>query len=76
VGLEGFGKRVPDAVQREALARQKEIASGALQPFAAFDAAVRDNSGQEVIAKGQSLTDDQILKMNYLVEGVVGKVGK
>ena len=76
VGLEGFGKRVPDAVQREALARQKEIATGALQPFAAPNAAVRDNEGREVIAKGQSLTDVQILTMNYLVEGVVGKIAK
>ena len=76
VGLEGFGKRVPDAVQREALTRQKEIATGALQPFAAQNAAVRDNEGREVIAKGQSLTDVQILNMNYLVEGVVGKIAK
>jgi basic membrane protein A and related proteins len=76
VGLEGFGKRVPDAVQREALARQKEIASGALQPFAAFDAEVRDNEGAQVIAKGQRLSDAQILNMNYLVEGVVGKIAK
>ncbi|HTH79605.1 MAG TPA: BMP family ABC transporter substrate-binding protein [Ramlibacter sp.] len=55
VRIEGFGPKVPQAVRDEALARQKDIASGKLKPFG-------------------NLTDEQILKMNYLVDGVIGKI--
>ncbi len=69
VRVEGFGPRVPKAVQEEVLARQREIAGGSLQPFRAR-AAVLDNAGQVVIAAGTSLSDQQILAMNWLVQGV------
>jgi len=68
-----FGTRVPKAVQDEVIARQKDIASGKLKPFAG---PIADNEGKAVIAKGQSLTDEQILGMNYLVAGVRGKIAK
>jgi basic membrane protein A len=67
-----FGSKVPKAVQDEVLLRQQDIASGKLQPFRAV-ADVRDNEGHVVIPKGQSLSDEQILNMNWLVEGVQGK---
>ncbi len=70
-----FGTKVPMAVQAEVLAAQKRIASGKLHPFHA-KATVLNNEGQEVIAKGQTLNDDQILGMNWLVAGVRGKVSK
>ena len=68
-----FGPRVPKAVQDEVLARQKDIAAGRLHPFHAV-AAVRDNEGREVIPAGHTLTDADILRMNWLVEGVQGKL--
>ncbi len=68
-----FGPRVPQAVREEVLARQKDIAEGRLRPFAG---PIQDNEGRAVIAAGAALTDDQILGMNYLVAGVVGKVAK
>lgn len=71
-----FGSRVPQAVQQEVLARQKDMAAGQLQPFRASAAAVRDNTGHEAIARGQALSDAQILQMNWLVEGVQGKVAR
>jgi basic membrane protein A len=69
----GFGTKVPKAVQQEVLARQRDIASGKLRPFYARQA-VLNNQGKEVIAKGQTLGDEQILKMNWLVQGVQGKL--
>src|SRR4051812_46752396 len=60
-----FGSKVPKAVQDEVLVRQQDIASGKLQPFRAL-ADVRDNEGHVVIPKGQSLSDEQILNMNWL----------
>ncbi len=68
-----FGSRVPKAVQDEVLARQKDVASGRVKPFAG---PITDNEGKAVLAKGKALTDDQILGMNYLVQGVVGKASK
>jgi simple sugar transport system substrate-binding protein len=69
-----FGTKVPKAVQQEVLARQQDIAAGKLQPFRAVAGDVRDNEGHVVIAKGAQLNDEQILKMNWLVEGVQGRV--
>ena len=68
-----FGPRVPSAVQKEVLARQQDIAAGRRQPFFARKA-VLDNQGRQVIAAGQALTDAQIQQMDWLVEGVQGKL--
>ena len=68
-----FGSKVPKAVQAEVLARQKDIASGKLRPFAG---PIVDNEGREVVPKGQAMTDEQILTMNFLVSGVQGRIAK
>ena len=68
-----FGSRVPQAVQDEVLARQKDIASGKLKPFAG---PISDNQGKVVIGRAKALSDAQILAMNYLVAGVQGKIAK
>ena len=68
-----FGPKVPKAVQAEVLARQKEVASGKLKPFAG---PITDNEGKLVLASGHVLSDAEILSMNYLVAGVQGKVSK
>ena len=68
-----FGPKVPKAVQDEVLARQKDIASGRLRPFTG---PMIDNEGREVLAKGQVMTDAQILTMNFLISGVVGRIAK
>ena len=73
IRVEGFGSKVPKAVQQEVLARQKDIAAGKLHPFHARQA-VLDNEGKQVIASGQTLGDEQILQMNWLVQGVQGKL--
>jgi simple sugar transport system substrate-binding protein len=68
-----FGPKVPKKVQDEVLARQKAIGAGKLQPFAG---PIVDNEGHQVLAKGQQLSDEQILNMNYLVAGVQGRINK
>ena len=44
-----------------------------LQPFAG---PIVDNEGHAVVPKGAALSDPQILSMNYLVAGVLGKIPK
>ncbi len=73
VRVGAFGPRVPQAVREEVLARQKDIADGRLRPFTG---PLLDNEGTTIIPRGAFLSDDQILGMNYLVAGVVGKVAK
>jgi basic membrane protein A len=68
-----FGPKVPKAVREEVLARQGDIATGKLLPFAG---PITDNEGKQVLAAGKSMTDEQILSMNFLVSGVQGKVAK
>ncbi len=69
-----FGPKVPQAVQKEVLARQQDVAAGRLKPFAAGDQPVRDNTGRVVIAARSALSDAQILGMNFLVQGVQGRL--
>jgi simple sugar transport system substrate-binding protein len=73
IRVEAFGPKVPAAVRDEVLARQKDIAAGRLHPFAAV-AEVKDNEGHVVIAKGQTLSDEAILNMNWLADGVLSKL--
>ncbi|MBK0394617.1 BMP family ABC transporter substrate-binding protein [Ramlibacter algicola] len=73
VRVDHFGPKVPAAVRDEVLARQKDIAAGRLKPFAG---PFSDNTGKVVVPAGTSLSDEQILAMNYLVTGVVGKVAQ
>ncbi|MBM3386246.1 MAG: BMP family ABC transporter substrate-binding protein [Betaproteobacteria bacterium] len=66
-----FGPKVPKPVQDEVLARQKQIGAGQLHPFVG---PIVDSEGRTVLPKGEHLSDAQILSMNYLVEGVQGKL--
>jgi basic membrane protein A len=75
IRVDSFGPKVPKKVADEVLARQKDIAAGRLHPFRARTALL-DNEGREVLAAGQTLSDAQILGMNFLVQGVQGKLGK
>lgn len=68
-----FGPKVPQKVQDEVLGLQKAIGAGKLHPFTG---PITDNEGKAVLPKGQRLSDEQILNMNYLVQGVVGRVSR
>jgi simple sugar transport system substrate-binding protein len=67
-----FGPQVPQAVRQEVLARQADIAAGRLLPFAAVDKPVLDASGAVLIPARTMLSDEQILGMKVLVQGVQG----
>jgi len=68
-----FGKRVPFSVQKEVMAAQDAIAAGRLRPFHATQA-VYDNQGALVIAAGETLSDQKLQGMNWLVDGVLGSL--
>jgi len=66
-----FGPKVTKPVQDEILAKQKALGTRKLMPFAG---PITDNEGKLILPAGQSLSDAQILNMNYLVQGVQGRV--
>ncbi len=75
IRVEGFGRKVPEAVQKEVNVRQAEMAAGKLPVFAAAkDKPVLDNEGKVAIAAGQRLSDAEILQMNWFTEGVQGTI--
>ena len=73
IRVDSFGPKVPKKVADEVLARQRDIAAGRLHPFKA-NTALLDNEGHEMLAAGKTLSDEQILNMNFLVQGVQGKL--
>ena len=73
IRVDSYGPKVPKKEADEVLARQRDMAAGKLHPFKARSALL-DNEGHEVLAAGKTLTDAQILTMNFLVQGVQGKL--
>jgi basic membrane protein A and related proteins len=76
VRVDGFGSKVPFTVRREVEGYQNDMRIGALLPFLAKRMDVLDNEGRVVITGGTTLSDEQILNMNFLVAGVLGKIAK
>lgn len=75
VRIEGFGPKVPKSVQDEVQKYQKLLTQG-MAVFGGRKLAINDNEGHEVIGARKSLSDAEILNMNWLVQGVVGKIAK
>ena len=74
IRVDSFGPRVPKDVRMEVQQRQDEMAHGKLHAFRAGAAPIRDNLGQVRIPAGSTLPDADILQMNWLAEGVQGKL--
>jgi basic membrane protein A and related proteins len=72
IRIEGFGPKATLPVQLTLASRELDMVNGRLHPFQAKTADVRDNQGKVVIAQGDTLSDEAILKMNWLAEGVIG----
>lgn len=62
-----FGPAVPAAVQQEVTARQAEIVAGKLHPFTG---PLQSQDGKFTLPAGKTLSDAQILGMNWLLQGV------
>jgi simple sugar transport system substrate-binding protein len=68
--VEGFGAAVPDDVKQLVAEKRAEIIAGTLAPFGG---PFKDNEGNVRLESGV-LDDAGLNKMNYYVEGVVGKL--
>ncbi|MEW5882247.1 MAG: BMP family ABC transporter substrate-binding protein [Pseudomonadota bacterium] len=70
IKIEAISPSVPKDVVDLVKAKEADIIAGKFHPFTG---PIRTNTGKEVIASGH-LTDEQLGKMDFYVEGVVGKV--
>jgi len=73
VKTSAYGSMVPEAARKAADAVKAKMMAGTFDIFAGE---LKDNTGKVVITKGTVLkqTDPLLEGMNYLVEGVVGKI--
>ncbi|WP_310550818.1 BMP family ABC transporter substrate-binding protein [Paenibacillus glufosinatiresistens] len=73
IDLAPFGDRIPLEVQDLVAAAKAKIISGELN---VFTGPISDNQGAVKVAEGQSLTHEEVLKMDWLAKGVEGKLPK
>jgi simple sugar transport system substrate-binding protein len=71
IKLAPFNKVVPPDVQGLVKKAEDEIKAGKINPFTG---PMKDNTGKERLAAGKTITDAELSKMDYYVEGVVGKL--
>lgn len=62
-----YNDSVPENVRREADAVKDAIIAGTLNPFSG---PIKDQKGEERVAAGQTLADADLLKIDWLAEGV------
>ena len=73
VKTSAYGPAVSEAARKNADAVKAKMMAGS---FDIFDGEIKDNTGKVVIPKGKVFkqTDVELEGMNYLVEGVLGKI--
>ncbi len=67
VRIAPYGPRVPEDVRAEAEAVKQGIIDGTLHPFAG---PIKDQTGKLRVPEGEHLSDEELLKMDWYVEGV------
>jgi basic membrane protein A and related proteins len=75
VELSPFGKAVPEEVRAEVLAAKQQFTDDTLK---LYKGPLKDNQGNEVIAEGVEIANDDNkfkLSVNWLAEGTIGSTG-
>ncbi len=73
IKLAPMNPAVPASVKDEVARIEGDIKSGKFHPFAG---PVKDQEGKERVPAGQVMSDEDLGKMNYFVEGVASKLPK
>ena len=72
VMLAELSPRVPDDVKKTVEAEKAKFMSGEKTEFDIFAGPLKDNTGVERLAAGQKMTQEEIVNMDWFVEGVKG----
>lgn len=73
VDLAPFNEVVPENVRSVVEVKRADIVA---KHFDVFTGPIRDQEGKRVVEAGKAMSDAEILKINFLVEGVVGTLPK
>jgi simple sugar transport system substrate-binding protein len=71
IDIAPLNEAVPEDLVKQVAAAEAGIRDGTLHPF---QGPVKNQAGEIVIAEGEVMTDDQMVKMEYYVEGVQGNL--
>jgi basic membrane protein A and related proteins len=71
VDIAPYGPAVPPEVAEEADAVKEAIIAGERHPF---EGPIRNQAGEEVVAEGETMSDEELLRMDYYVEGIAGRL--
>ncbi len=74
VDLTPFGDMVPADVKTMADDEIAKFKSGEETIFTIFTGPLKDQSGAEKVASGTAMTAEELLGMNWFVEGVQGDI--
>lgn len=69
VDISPMSDSVPEGVQKQVMDRRADIVSG---DFVVFTGPVADQSGEIRIPEGRAATDEELLGMDWFVQGVIG----
>lgn len=73
IKLAPLNTAVPDDLKKQVLAMENDLKAGKLHPFAG---PVVDQDGKTRVPAGKSMTDEDMNKMDFYVEGVASKLPK
>ncbi len=73
VDLAPFNKAIPEVVRQKATQIREDITSGKFNPFTG---PIKNREGKEIAKADEVISDKDLLKMNYFVEGVEGDLPK
>ncbi len=73
VEMAPYGDAVPEDVRKAADAVGQAIVDGSLHPF---QGPISNQAGEVVVAEGETVSDEDLLGMNWYVEGVQGELPK
>jgi basic membrane protein A and related proteins len=71
VDIAPYGPAVPPEVAEEADAVKEAIIAGERHPF---EGPIRNQAGEEVVPEGETMSDEELLRMDYYVEGITGRL--
>lgn len=74
VELAPIGAMVSEEIKTQALAEADKFKSGEQTIFTIFTGPLNDQTGAEKVAAGVAMTGEELLSINWFVEGVIGEI--
>jgi basic membrane protein A len=73
VALSPLTKNAPEGAEKKVDEMKKQIIAGKFHPFAG---PLKDQAGNIKVPAEKTMTDSELLSMDWFVQGVVGKISK